>query len=265
MNNLYSKRSFLIPFLLGGAGLLTILLSEVIVLIQGTKIVQVSWLASVLVTASTIVIYFYSVDIKSFDEIIKSTNPIEYVHLPSMRYLHWLVISMVIGLLATITIAFDFIVGMLVYLVMQICLIIAFSGIYSFRPSLLLAHSQLRRTFLTSSVFWGILVPLIYFTLVFNGVESLIVVPYVIALGSMAWISWFGFGYSQRSTAFRCMIILASGLFVFSDTLIGNSRYGLFKLGFNVLIDITYVFNIFLMSHAILFLRDASGRTVLRS
>ncbi len=264
MNNVYSKR-LLLPFLLGGAGFLTILLSEVIVVIQGTKIVQVSWFASVLVTASTIIIYLYSVDFESFDEIIQSTNPIKSVCLPSMRYLNWLVISMVVGLLATITIAFDFIVGMLVYLVMQICLIVAFSGIFSFKPSLLLGYSQLRRTFLTSLVFWGILVPLIYFTLVFNGTESLVVVPYVIALGSMACISWFGFGYSQRSSTFRWMIILASGLFVFSDTLIGNSRYGLFQLGLNVLIDITYVLNIFLMSTAILFLRDASGRTALRS
>jgi hypothetical protein len=55
------------------------------------------------------------------------------------------------------------------------------------------------------------------------------------------------------------MIVTASGLFVFSDTLIGNSRYGQFDINLNILIDVTYVLNIFLMSHAILFLKDSSG------
>ena len=57
------------------------------------------------------------------------------------------------------------------------------------------------------------------------------------------------------------MIVVAAILFVFSDSLIGNAKYGSVPLGLNQLIDITYVLNILLMSHAVLFLKDASGYT----
>jgi len=141
-------------------------------------------------------------------------------------------------------------------------LIISFSGIFSLKPSVLLADPDLRRSSIISLVFWVIAIPAIYFILVYSGPESLIVIPYVIVIGVMSFISWLGLGYNKRSKAFRWMIIAASLLFVFSDTLIGNARYGLVPLGLNHLIDVTYVLNILLMSHAVLFLKDASGNTV---
>ena len=49
-------------------------------------------------------------------------------------------------------------------------------------------------------------------------------------------------------------IIIASSLFVFSDLLIGNARYGVIRIDIYFLIDITYVLNILLMSHVQLFL-----------
>lgn len=250
-----------IPIILGSAGFLTILTSELIVLIHGSKIVQVSWLASALIMVSAFVIRFYSINLERFDQIIQSTNPLDDTGLSSSRFLNWIVIAMVIGLIASVTIAFDFILGMLIYLLMHICLIISFSGIISINPSALLTDSNLRRCFIISFVFWTIAIPVIYFVLVYNGTESLVVVPYVIAIGTMACISWFGVGYNQRSRTFRWIIVIAALLFVFSDTLIGNARYGSFRLELNQLIDVTYVLNIFLMSHAVLFIKDASGRT----
>ncbi|MFX1283950.1 MAG: lysoplasmalogenase family protein [Promethearchaeota archaeon] len=254
-------KRFILPMILGSMGFLTILVSEVIVQIQGSKIVQVTWLASFLIMVSTIIIRFYSIDPKHFDEIIQTTNPMESQHLKSLRFLNWIVLAMVIGLIATITIAFDFFVGVLIYLVMQVCLIVSFSGIISLRPSVLLANPKLRKSFITSLVFWMVAAPLIYFVLIYSNAESLLVIPYVIAIGTMACISCFGLGYDQRSKAFRWMMIAASLLFVFSDTLIGNARYGQVSFKLNQLIDITYVLNILLMSHAILFLKDGSGNT----
>jgi hypothetical protein len=257
MSFLNSKR-FIIPLVIGSLGFLTILLSELIVQTQPNKIVEVTWLASVLVTVSTFVIRFYSIDSEKFDRIITNTYPVRDQELNPQRYLNWMVIAMVIGLIATVSIHFDFIVGMLVYLLMQVALMVAFSGIISLKPSNNL-NSGLRNNFLISIVFWIILIPAVYVFLVYNGPDSLIVVPYVIAIGLMACISWFGLGYHERSSLFRFMIVIASGLFVFSDTLIGNSKYGQFDINLNILIDITYVLNIFLMSHAILFLKDSSG------
>lgn len=249
------------PLILGSAGFLSILFSELIVQVHGSKIVQVSWLASALILISTLIIRFYSIDPDRFDQIIQGTNPVEGIGLPSLRFLNWITIAMVIGFIATVIIAFDFIIGVLVYLLMQICLIISFTGIFSIKPSTLLADSNLRRSSIISLVFWIIAIPVIYFILIYNGTEPLIVVPYVIAIGSMACISWFGIGYNQRSRAFRWMIVGASLLFVFSDMLIGNARYSSFRLELNQLIDVTYVLNILLISHAVLFLKDVSGRT----
>jgi hypothetical protein len=262
---MYSSKRFLIPFILGSLGFLTILLSEYIVLDQGSKIVQVTWLASLFIVISTLIIRFYSVDGNRVDQIMNETNQLKSIELKSQRYVNWMVISMIVGFVATVTIAFDFVVGMLVYLVMQVCLVVSFSGIITINPLKYRTNSNLSRKVLFFVIFWIILIPAIYIFLVFNGPDSLIVVPYVIAIGIMACISWFGLVYDQRSRLFRWLIVIATGLFVFSDSLIGNSRYGTIEISLNYLIDITYVLNIFLLSHAILFLRGAQGLTPYKS
>jgi hypothetical protein len=247
--------------LIGCLGFLTILLSEFIVLDQGDKIVEVSWLASSFVVISTLIIRFYSIEGSRVNQIIKESNPLKGSELHPQRFLNWMVISMIIGLIATITIAYDFIYGMLVYLLMQLCLIIAFSGIITIKPFNFRTHSNLFSKILLFTIFWIILIPAIYFILVFSGPDSLIVVPYVIAIGIMACISWFGLVYDRRSRLFRWLMVIATGLFVFSDTLIGNNRYGSIEINLNYLIDVTYVLNIFLLSNAVLFLRSALGMT----
>lgn len=264
MSSYLSKR-FVIPFLMGSLGFLTILLSEYIVFDQGSKIVEVTWLASLFIVISTLVIRFYSVDGSHVDQIMKETNPLKSIELNPQRYLNWMVVSMIVGFVATVTIAFDFVIGMLVYLVMQGCLVISFSGIITLNPLKFRTNSGIFRKVLFFVVFWIILIPAIFFILVFNGPDSLIVVPYVIAIGIMACISWFGLVYNRRSQLFRWLIVIATGLFVFSDSLIGNSRYGTIEISLNFLIDITYVLNIFLLSHAILFLRSAQGLTPYKS
>jgi hypothetical protein len=240
-----------------------ILISEVINQIQGSKILIIAWLASLLVTVSTFIIRFYSIDSENFKEIIQKTNPVENRQLKPLRFLNWNLIAMIVGLVATIVIAYDFIIGMIIYLLMQISLIIAFSGIIVISPSTQLNHPKLRKIFLISIIFWIVFIPLIFFIFVWNGTESLVVVPYVVVIGSMACISWFGVAYNHRSKLFRYFIVIASGLFVFSDLLIGNARYGMIRIDIYLLIDITYVLNILLMSHAQLFLngvlRGSSG------
>jgi hypothetical protein len=255
MKFIKSKKSIL-PGILGITGFILILISEIINQIQASKILIIAWLASVLITISTFIIRFYSINSENFEEIINHTNPIKNLQLHPQRFLNWIVIAMVIGLTATIVIAFNFIIGMIVYLLMQFSLIIAFSGIFFISPSPQKINPKIYRIYLTSIIFWSIFVPVAFILFVWNGIESLIVIPYVFALGSMACISWFGLGYSQRSKSFRYFMVIASGLFVFSDLLIGNARYGMFHVEIYLLIDITYVLNILLMSHAQLFLKN---------
>lgn len=244
----------IIPIIIGFTGFIMILISEIINQVQGSKILIIAWLASILITISTFIIRFYSIDSNIFREFIQKTDPVQDRQLKPLRFLNWMLIAMIVGLIATVAIAFDFIIGMLIYLLMQICLMIAFSGIVHISPSVQLKHQKLHKVFLVSIVFWIIFIPVVFLVFVWNGAESLIVVPYVIAIGAMACISWFGIAYNQRSKMFRYFIVAASSLFVFSDLLIGNARFGVISIELYFLIDITYVLNILLMSHAQLFL-----------
>ncbi len=257
----YRSSRFLIPFILGSIGFLTVLFSEYIVIDQGEKIVEVSWLASLFVVLSTLIIRFYSLDSKRVNQIMIESNPLKAYELNPTRYLNWMVVSMLVGLIATITIHSNFIYGMLVYLLMQFCLIVAFSGIITVNPLKYRINPGAFRKIVIALFLWVILIPTIYLVLVYSDVDSLIVVPYVVAIGIMACISWFGLIYNRRSGLFRWLMIIATGLFVFSDTLIGNDQYGTSKINLGYLIDVTYVLNIFLLSNAVLFLRSKLGMT----
>jgi len=254
MQSKLSKKK-IIPIILGLSGFIMIVISETINQVQGSKILIIAWLASILITISTFIIRFYSINIIKFKESIQNTDPVQDRQLRPLRYLNWMVIAMVVGLIATIVIAYDFIIGMLIYLLMQISLMIAFSGIVHINPSTQFKDPKLRKVFLISIIFWIIFIPIVFLVFVWNGAESLIVVPYVVAIGLMACISWFGIGYDQRTKIFRYFIVAASSLFVFSDLLIGNARFGTISMEVYFLIDITYVLNILLMSHAQLFMK----------
>ncbi|PWI46864.1 hypothetical protein CEE45_14600 [Candidatus Heimdallarchaeota archaeon B3_Heim] len=185
----FSTKRFLIPFFIGSLGFLTILLSEFIAFDQGEKIVELTWLASLFVVISTLIVRFYSLDGSRVNQIIKETNPLKSSELRPQRYLNWMVIAMIVGLIATVTIASDFIYGMLAYLVMQLCLIISYSGIISIKPSEFRTVSRLFHKIVFFIVAWVILIPTIYIILIFSGTDSLIVIPYVFTIGTMTCIS----------------------------------------------------------------------------
>jgi hypothetical protein len=259
-----NSNRFLVPFIIGLLGFLASLFARFSVDLTGNDNVEINWLASILIVIAMLIIRFYSIDVNRFNEIIQSTNPIEGSQFSSSRFMNWMVIAMLIGLIATFTIRFDFIAGMLVYLVMQISLIIAFSGIFHYHPSKIFQNSNLRNVTILSLCFWIIAIGVIFFVFVYGSSDANIVIPYVATIGIMATFSWFGLGYSQRSLSFRILIILASGLFVFSDSLIGNENYGQTPLtDLFFLINPTYVLNIFLMSQAVLFLKDQTGKSAL--
>ncbi|MFV2015020.1 MAG: hypothetical protein ACC656_06310 [Candidatus Heimdallarchaeota archaeon] len=260
-----SDKTFQYPFFTGLLGLFAIITSKIIELTTGDKVPLIAWIASALIMISALIIRFYSIDDVKFAEVILDSNPVDY-DLKPQKYIDWITIAMIVGLVATITIHFNFIAGMLVYLIMQISLIKAFSGIFVIDPKITFKHPKLKGITTITAAFWILYVVIIYSVFVYSGADSLIVIPYIIFLGIMTHISWYGLSY-ERSPLFKYMIVLASAVFVFSDSLIGNEVYGVNKVNANLFhtIDITYVFNIFLMSQAILFLKDKSGMSVLKS
>lgn len=246
---------FMLPFLLGIAGLLAIITSTIII-INNPKIVEITWLASVFIVIATLVIRFYSLDIDGFAETIKQTDP-GNTDLDGRKFVNWMTIAMIIGLAATVIIHYGFEIGMGSYLLMQVALIKAFSGIFPLRMSTIRnsGFEALKKAATRSIIFWVPAVILIYTILIYGGAESLIVVPYVIMIGIMAHYTWYGLVYSNRNKFFRWLPVIASGLFLFSDSLIGADIFGRFDVNIYLvhIIDLTYVFNIFLMSQAMLF------------
>lgn len=252
----YKSKQFILPFSFGILALIAISTSKIIELSTGTKIHQIPWLASTLIMISTLIIKFYSLDFDKFDKIIQDTNPLKDRPLKTSKFPNFLALAMVIGLGATIALRSNFELGMGVYLLMQISLIIALSGIYHINPKITLRTPELSKMAKISIIFWILLIAIIYTVLVYSGGESLIVIPYVVALGTMAHFTWYGLSYAGRSKLFNFMLILGSFIFVFSDSLIGNYVFGREKVNENLfyLIDITYILNIFLISQAVLFL-----------
>lgn len=255
---------FQIPMYFGISGLVAIVLSKVVEVATDQKSYPIAWLASLLVVTSMIYIRKYSIDEEKFSTVIVESNPTEYTLHPKL-YLDFMTIAMITGFIAVIVIRYNFIAGMIIYLVMQLCLIRAFSGIFIINPRITFTHYKLGNITKISAIFWTLYVILVYSIFVYNGPESLIVIPYVICLGTMAHITWYGLGYS-RTPRFKQMLIAASAFFVFSDSLIGNYEFGKNKASDSLYltIDITYVISIFLLTTAVLFLKDKEKYAILK-
>ena len=246
------NKRVLLPLVLVIVAFGIVLVAEWLRVQSGERPLPVYWSASVLVLLSTLLLRFWSVDEVRFAAAVESSNPMPTVSLHSRRYLNWLVAAMVVGLIATVVIQSNFFLGAGIYLLMQICLILTFSGILYLSPRRILASSELKRPSLITTLFWLILTPLIFVLFVYNGAFSLVVAPYVAALGLMAAVVWLGLGYGKRPLSFRILAAVGAASFVFSDSLIGHMVFVNPDTPLQMLISPTYVLAIILLSHALL-------------
>jgi hypothetical protein len=216
-----TKRA-VVPLGFSVVGFVVILVAESIRIRTGERPLPIAWSASVIVLVATLLLRYWVVDEKQFEAAIHATNPLPDVPLNPRRYLNMLVVAMIVGLIATVSIYQNFFLGAGIYLIMQICLIIAYSGILHLRPRHILASPVLKRPSLMTTLFWLIITPLIYVVFVYNGPITLIVAPYVAALGLMAAVVYLGLAYRERPLTFRLLAAVGATSFVFSDALIGH-------------------------------------------
>ena len=228
--------------LLGLVSLVIIAISNIIELMSA-KITSISWFASIFIVAEIIYLRFVVIDPEEFTQMIQGTNPFNFTLKPQ-RFLNWMVIAMIMGLLATIIIYYNFIFGMISYLLTHICLFVAFSGIFSLNP--MHYYKEGKSGPLISVISWLLIIVLVYIFGVYNGSESLIVIPYVLFLGTMAHYTWYNLSFPDRPPWFNRFPIISSALFVFSDAMIGNAKFGPIKLPsvWFHFIDSTYVLNL---------------------
>lgn len=245
-------KRIVVPLILVVGAFGIVLLAEGIRAQRGERPLPIYWSASLLILISTLLLRFWSVDTGRFAEAVALSNPIPDSLLHPQRYLNWMVVAMAVGLVATVLIQSNFFLGAGIYLIMQICLIITFSGILHMQPRRILNSPMLKRPFLITTGFWLIITPLVFILFVYNGAFSLVVVPYVAMLGLMAAVVWLGLGYGKRPLSFRVLGAVGAASFVFSDALIGHMVFVNPETSWQLLISPTYVLAIILLSHALL-------------
>jgi len=247
------KNRVVVPLGLSILAFVVILLAESIRIGTGERPLPIAWSASGLVLAAVVVLRWWTVDVGRFETAVQSTNPLPDLPLHPRRYLNMMAAAVAVGLIATVVIAQNFYLGAGAYLIMHLCLMAAFSGILHLQPRRILNSAALRRPSLITSLFWLITTPLVYIFFVYNGPPTLIVAPYVAALGLMALVVWLGLAYKQRPLLFRALAAMGAASFVFSDALIGHMVFVNPDTPLVFLISPTYVLAIILLSQALLF------------
>ena len=246
-------RRAVIPLGLSIVAFGVILFAESIRMRTGERQLPIARSASVIVVIATILLRYWVVDEKRFGAAVLTTDPLPDDPLNPRRYLNGIVIAMIVGLAATVSIYQNFFLGAGIYLVMQLCLITAYRGILHLHPGRILASPELRRPSLITTLFWLIVTPVVFVLFVYNGPMTLIVAPYVAALGLMAAVVYLGLAYRERPLAFRLLAAAGATSFVFSDALIGHMVFVNPDTTWVTLISPTYVLAIILLSQATLF------------
>jgi len=247
------KNRAIVPLGLSVLAFMVILLAESIRFRTGQRPLPIAWSASGIVLAAVVVLRWWTVDAGRFETAVQVTNPLPDLPLRPRRYLNMMVAAIGVGLVATVAITRNFYLGAGIYLVMHLCLMAAFSGILHLQPRRILRAVELRRPSLITSAFWLIITPLVYILFVYNGPRTLIVAPYVAALGLMALVVWLGLAYRQRPLLFRVLAASGAASFVFSDALIGHMVFVNPETPLVFLISPTYVLAIILLSQSLLF------------
>ncbi|MFX1254693.1 MAG: lysoplasmalogenase family protein [Promethearchaeota archaeon] len=208
---------------------------------------------------------FFIVDPEKFSEAILETdiqNNIQETNqqlLKPMRYLNWMPMAAIFGTIATAAIQLNFYLGMVVYLLDQLCLIAAFSGIIHLNRKRLLGD----KNYLLVLISWIVIAAIITLTMILPGwgIGTLLLLPYICALIFMTILSFFAFLYTDRSLKYRLGLCIGACFFVFSDSIIGYSAQNPFDLSF-LLIRPTYKLAVFFLHTAVLFFRSKTGDTV---
>eukprot|EP00823_Brevimastigomonas_motovehiculus_P008343 TRINITY_DN7631_c0_g1_i1.p1 TRINITY_DN7631_c0_g1~~TRINITY_DN7631_c0_g1_i1.p1 ORF type:complete len:322 (+),score=37.36 TRINITY_DN7631_c0_g1_i1:189-1154(+) len=221
--------------------------------------IVLAWSASLIVFLTSIFNYRFATNVIAFSNTMLDSAPSHLrTHLHPERFLRLSPFVFIAGLLATIAIYFNFIAGMLCYLIMHVLCMSAYSGLI-IMPSLsrakwqILEETGLKIRYIIVLAAYVVAVPTIFFVLVFKKPDSLVTLPYMIVLTSMSCVTALHlFSYSNRPLLMRLIPFVGSVIFVFSDMLIGHKAFQEMH-PCDFLIDFTYVWAITLLNMGILF------------
>ncbi|NHI92955.1 MAG: hypothetical protein EAX96_10675 [Candidatus Lokiarchaeota archaeon] len=229
--------------------------------------------SSILLSICALIIRLWVVDVDKFYSIINETDKYssQIGDLKPKRYLNLMPIAMITCTIADAVLPFSFIIGMLVFLTAHVILIIAFSGIIHVQPRLILSETfsdlksfNLRTIFseqdgnnyLISFLTIMAVAILSYIFLIFNPNDfmTIVIIPYVIIISFMVFISMIGINYTKRRKKFRYMLALGSSFFMLSDLILAINKFTIPIYGATFIIISTYLIANFLLQSASIYL-----------
>ncbi len=253
------SRTAIAAFVSGGISFVMVIIHEAVRYYTGSPIMAIDWAANALIVATSFYIRGH-VDEKTYLQAVMESLP-EGRPVSPGRFINGMPAAMVVGLAAEITIRYNFIAGMILYLAMQVLLIYCFSGILPFRMrDFRSGESKVYYRAVTAVL---LLVPMVIFCLfIYNGLQSLVVVPYMLFLSVMTITTYFSFALSERPLVFRLAPVVASTSFVVSDIMVGYEAFNNPADKCYAAISITYITAMLLFNLTILVLKTRKGEYV---
>jgi hypothetical protein len=223
-----------------------------------------SWVPNIILTTCAWLIRFLVMDTEKTSNDLRQTDLLDDSSCNGKRFINFMFLAMNVGMIATITIYFNFIIGAYIYFVMHILLIIAMSGTVTINPVKLKQNPFLARKTLFIILSVCISVVVIFFTVVWQGVSSAPYTPYVVILACMASLGFTGMIYGKRSLWFRLYLLTGAVLFVISDFFIGMINFDpVTNRFYTYFVNPTYVAAIYFLLYSQLFpIKKLTGSTV---
>ena len=235
-------------------------ITRIIVLAKNNSLANViRYTESILASVAAILIRF-SLDSEKIISIIHETDIEKGTFAQDLNASRFLNLMPIAAIICTIS---DFILGEIepdiigigTFLIAQIMLIVAFSGLIHYKS---IFRGKITRLAIVSTVTLVSLVSILYFILIFSldNPLSMIVSLYMICILIMTIGTYFNLGYTQRDIKFRIMLCLGGSSFLISDALLGINMFNNPNPIPGVWILLTYNIAIFCLQYAVLFLRN---------
>ncbi len=253
-------RPALAAFISSGITLILVIIHEAVRYYTGSPIMVIDWAANALMVATSFYIRGH-VNVEQYRRAVLESVP-ETRTVDPRRFINGMPAAMTVGLVASITIRYNFIAGMILYLAMQVLLIYTFSGIVPL--GLRDFNSGESRGYYRTVTLLAFLVPgALFCQIIYNGLQSLVVVPYMLLLCAMAVMTYAALAVAGRPPLFRAAPAAAATFFIASDLLVGYVAFHNPADKYYASISMTYIIAMVLFNITILFLKNRNGEYIL--
>ncbi|QEE16776.1 lysoplasmalogenase family protein [Promethearchaeum syntrophicum] len=260
MDKKKTKKSFLkwIVYFIGLAFVI-LEITRILVLENSTLADNIRYVESILAAVAAVLIRFL-VDSEKIISLIKDTDIEKETFTKELNPKRFLNLMPIAAIVCTIS---DFILGKInpdvigigTFLIAQIFLIVAFSGLIHYRS---IVKGKIKRLAIISTVILTLLVSILYFLLIFSvdNLLSMIVFLYMICILIMTIGTYFNLGYTKRDIKFRIMLCIGGTSFLVSDAFVGINMFNDPNPITGAWVLLTYNLAIFFLQFAVLFLRN---------